>query len=47
MDSITDEMGMNMGKLQEKVKDREACCAAVHGVMKSQTQLGDWTTKPL
>ena len=47
LDSVAGETGMNTGKLQEKVKDREACCAAVHGVMKSQTQLGDWTTKPL
>ena len=36
MDSIAGAMDMNMGKLQETVKDREACCAAVHGVMKSQ-----------
>ena len=47
MDSITGAMDMDMGKLQERVKDREACCAAVHGVTKSQTQLGDWTTKTL
>ena len=37
----TDSMGMILGKLQEIVKDREAWCAAVHGVTKSQTQLSD------
>ena len=36
--SITDSMDMNLGKLQEMVKDREACCAAVNGITKSQTQ---------
>ena len=41
---ITNAMDMNLGKLREMVKDREALCAAVHGVTKSQTQLGDWTT---
>ena len=34
---ITDPMDMNLSKLQEIVKDREAYCAAVHGVTKSQT----------
>ena len=38
---ITDAMNMNLGKLQEIVRDREAWCAAVHGVAKSQAQLGD------
>ena len=38
---ITDPMGMNLGKLQELVMDREGWCAAVHGVTKSQTQLGN------
>ena len=33
---ITDSMGMNMSKLQEIVKDREAWCGAVHGVTRSQ-----------
>ena len=41
MDGITDSMGMSFSKLQEMVKDREAWCAAVHGVTKSQTQLSD------
>ena len=44
LDGTIDSMGMILGKLQETVKDREACCAAVHGVTKSQTQLSDWTT---
>ena len=41
LDSITDAMDMNLGKLREMVRDREAWCAAVPGVTKSQTQLGD------
>ena len=36
-------MGMTLGKLRKMVRDREAWCAAVHGVSKSNTQLGDWT----
>ena len=44
LDGITNAMDMNLGKLREMVKDREARHAAVHGVSKSQTQLGDWTT---
>ena len=39
LDGITDSMDMCLSKLQEIVKDREACHAAVHGVTKSQTQL--------
>ena len=41
MDGIIDSMDMNLSKLQEMVKDREAWHAAVHGVAKSQTQLRD------
>ena len=44
LDGITDAMDMNLGKLREMVRDRGAWCAAVHGVTKSQTWLGDWTT---
>ena len=38
---ITDAMGVNLGKRQEMVKDREAWHAAVHGVPKSRTRLSD------
>ena len=41
LDGITDLMDMNLGKLQDMVRNREAWHAAVHGVAKSQTQLDD------
>ena len=41
LDGITDAMDMNLGKLQEIVRDREAWCAAIHGVTKSRTRLGN------
>ena len=45
LDSITDSMGMNLGKLWEMVRDREAWHAAVQKVTKSWTRLSDWTIK--
>ena len=44
LDVIANAMNMNVGRLQKMVRNREAWCAALHGVTNNQAQLGDSTT---
>ena len=45
--NISDAMNMSLNKVQEVVRDRKSWCAAVHGVGKTWTHLGDWKTIPI